>query len=205
MIHIGDQFYQPHDQLNSGVVFALLLIIFVIMVIRRRSRNVSFIHLITLGVFFLYLGVLLSLTIFPINLFAPNSAVYQHGFGQQMVISVNILDIFNWQKTQIIGNLLLFMPLTFLTSLLNRPRDLTRKRIATANRKSLYSGWYRAFHLSFLVSGSIELTQLVMSYFYLSNRVFDFADLILNTIGGLLGYLVFALVVKKIPSLATNL
>ncbi|WEV37911.1 VanZ family protein [Lactobacillus sp. ESL0677] len=39
----------------------------------------------------------------------------------------------------------------------------------------------------------MESTQLTLSFFYLGNRIFDINDLLLNTLGSLLGFAFFKL------------
>jgi len=45
--------------------------------------------------------------------------------------------------------------------------------------------------LGFLTTLGIETIQLLMSFFYLGNRTFDVNDLILNSLGYLLGFLIY--------------
>jgi glycopeptide antibiotics resistance protein len=72
----------------------------------------------------------------------------------------------------IMGNILAFAPFGFLLSLLNK--------------------WYRKFFvitlLSLIFSITVELLQL-----YLRVGIFDVDDLILNTLGGTLGYVFFVI------------
>ena len=81
----------------------------------------------------------------------------------------------------VVGNMLMFIPYGFFTSYflkLNKPLPI--------------------FLLTFLVSITIELTQLGIG------RVFDIDDILLNLIGGLLGFLLFHISYKiklKLPDL----
>ena len=74
------------------------------------------------------------------------------------------------------GNVLIFAPLGFFAPLLGK--SLRR--------------WWAALGLSAAVSLLIEFLQLFLG------RSVDVDDLILNTLGGLLGYLLFCLLPKKI-------
>ncbi len=47
------------------------------------------------------------------------------------------------------------------------------------------------------MSLAIECTQLIMSFFYFGNRIFDVNDLLFNTIGGAMGYLLYISPVGK--------
>jgi glycopeptide antibiotics resistance protein len=83
--------------------------------------------------------------------------------------------------TNIIGNILAFMPLGFLTPVIFKRLQL----------------WFKVCILSFGVSMMIEITQILL-------RVgsADIDDLILNTLGGLIGYFLF--IFSKIISARFN-
>jgi glycopeptide antibiotics resistance protein len=79
---------------------------------------------------------------------------------------VNLIIIFN----NLLGNVLVFMPLGFFLALLFE--KLRRVTLITL--------------ISFLCTGAVEITQFVFMV-----GSFDVDDLILNTLGGVVGYLVF--------------
>ena len=85
--------------------------------------------------------------------------------------------IFTVSFKNILGNILLFLPLGFLSSPL-----IKNKRLITV------------FTYSLLFSGSIE----VMQYLFLTSRRADVDDVILNTMGGIIGYLIFKVVSIKV-------
>lgn len=66
------------------------------------------------------------------------------------------------------------IPFGFLYSILKKNINLIKVIVST-----------------FLFSLSIELTQLIMTIFLLRHRSFDVTDLITNTIGGIIGYLIY--------------
>lgn len=68
------------------------------------------------------------------------------------------------------GNVVAFVPFGYLVANILRPRER----------------WYVISLLSFLFSLGVEVTQLITK-----SGCFDVDDLLLNTIGGLLGYLVY--------------
>lgn len=70
----------------------------------------------------------------------------------------------------IFGNVLAFMPYGFLLPLLNKA----------------YRGFYRIVLLSILFSFVIEVSQLLLKV-----GVFDVDDILMNSIGGILGFVVF--------------
>ena len=78
--------------------------------------------------------------------------------------------------SNLFGNIVIFMPLGFLVPILGR-----KKR----------NFWFTSL-LSFALSLAVECIQLVTR-----TGCFDVDDIFLNTIGGMLGYLVYALVQRK--------
>ena len=78
--------------------------------------------------------------------------------------------------SNLFGNIVIFMPFGFLVPILGR-----KKR----------NFWFTSL-LSFALSLAVECIQLVAR-----TGCFDVDDIFLNTIGGMLGYLVYALVQRK--------
>lgn len=78
--------------------------------------------------------------------------------------------------SNLFGNIVIFMPFGFLVPILGR-----KKR----------NFWFTSL-LSFALSLAVECIQLVTR-----TGCFDVDDIFLNTIGGMLGYLVYALVQQK--------
>lgn len=84
----------------------------------------------------------------------------------------------------VLGNMIMFLPFGFFTSWFLR------------SEKKLYP-----MILTIIASLSIELVQLV------SGRVFDVDDIMLNIVGGLIGYYMYAImrtVRNKFPNICTN-
>ncbi len=121
--------------------------------------------------FICYLAVLIYSTLFTFNYY-----VYGKSFNLVLLDSIRLM----WRSgnywlifKNVIGNLLLFMPLGFLLPLMFRWLDSFRKM----------------FFISFGVSGLIELLQ-----FYYANRIFDIDDILLNGLGGLTGLIVYKII-----------
>ena len=89
-----------------------------------------------------------------------------------------------WIFLQNALNVLLLLPLIFQLLYLN-----PRLRKTTS-----------VILLSFLLSLSIECTQLVLDFFFDFNRVFEIDDLWTNTLGGLLALAAYRLLVKLIQT-----
>lgn len=78
--------------------------------------------------------------------------------------------------SNLFGNIVIFMPFGFLVPILGRKK---------------WNFWFTSL-LSFALSLAVECIQLVTR-----TGCFDVDDIFLNTIGGMLGYLVYALVQRK--------
>ncbi len=146
-----------------------------IVFIKRRRINIW--HEVGLFVFIIAIS-----AIIPIAIIIPNEAFQksefeysQFNFVPGLIIRDTIKDITQkgeWYSftVSIIGNIVGFMPFGFFTSLLWRGASL---------KKALIVG--------FTVSLFIEIYQIFLP------RVTDIDDLILNTIGAMLGYFVWKL------------
>jgi glycopeptide antibiotics resistance protein len=176
---IDGQMFSGTLLMNATVLLPIFLIFLIVCTIKKiKARHIF--KLILLILLSAYLYLLISVTLFPVNIFPRGDAVYQNGFGQQAwVTNFDLTQLLSYLPKQILGNLIMLAPLTFLSAAIN-PR---------------FANFRMSLKLGFAVSLTIELLQLVMSYFYLGNRICDINDLLLNTLGAVLGY--FAFVVCK--------
>lgn len=87
---------------------------------------------------------------------------------------INHRDYFTWENllTNLVGNILVFAPMGILLPIMRKKK----------------TGFFTVFAASFLLSLFIETVQLVFRV-----GVFDVDDLLMNTIGGGLGYVLFLL------------
>lgn len=129
-----------------------------------------------------YSWMLISTTLFPILI--PPVGI------NHVTINYNVLELFNYVDIKtgiynVIGNIVLFIPMYFCINI---------------NYKSL-SGKYM-YVASVLVSVLIEVLQLIENISGLADftsRVTDINDVILNTLGGMIGWLIYE-TYKKIKS-----
>ena len=153
-----------------------VLVILLILLFRKRSPA----YLFCFGVFWMYLLLVVSLTIFPIPLLeaiGPRSSV-QYILSHVNLIPFNFGDLFESNRNiifqQIFGNILLTMPFGFGIPFLAR---IERKNFL----------W-----LAIEVGVAIETAQLGFSL--LAGGVYrsvDINDVLLNAVGALLGYSLF--------------
>jgi glycopeptide antibiotics resistance protein len=129
-----------------------------------------------------YLVLLFKITVFKFTVYLPSGVRFVLGgygdYGYNIVPFKTILDYasqYPWSTLVIVnllGNVVIFMPLGFLAALLYRSIS-----------------WKGILGVSAGISLLIEVLQLV-----LSSSTFDVDDIILNALGGLLGYALYLIV-----------
>jgi glycopeptide antibiotics resistance protein len=181
----------PYMLLALPIIAACRL--YVIRKIKDRGGKTTICHEAGVFIFLLFMAGLASITIVPRDSSgALTGLTVFKGFSRVNLIPFRILKE-SWAVTvrtkssvyamiNIAGNLVLFMPIGFFVSLLWE--NDSAKKAATAG---------------FLTSLTIELCQLFQ------DRGTDIDDLWLNTVGALMGYGVFLLIMKLIKNRNTDL
>lgn len=163
------------------------IIVRVIVLINKYKNKEKYIFLreIVVNIFMIYLFILISLVILPVD----TNESYFSGFTIYEKMNINLLpfrDFFegkytniNLVKNNLIGNTLLLFPFTLYLCL----------------RKSGLRNFKKAILVTFLISLSIETIQLIMNCLLIvpQLRAVDIDDLIMNTLGGFIAYIVFKL------------
>jgi glycopeptide antibiotics resistance protein len=184
MVHLftahGEFSYAAAHVISGDVLLPIFLIIAILHTIQLARHRTLLMKVVLWWGFYAYLAILLTLTILPIFWFGADSPVYRYGFGQQRLTELNPFSWVTYRRIQIVGNVALFIPLTLLGEYL-------------WPRLRSFGGSLMAALGASLV---IETIQLVMGYFYLGNRSFDTGDILLNTVGGLLGFAIFKLATR---------
>jgi glycopeptide antibiotics resistance protein len=156
---------------------------------KRNGKNVNLKNELVLILFIIYVSIVLAATIAPASI---------SGFNNPPEPGLNIIPVINtcrqfistladpdnintdFALENIIGNIILFLPLgIFLPYLF--PKFDSIKKVAA---------------ICFLCSLSIELTQLILRQFG-TYRTVDIDDVILNTTGGILGWLIFVKLIAR--------
>ncbi len=138
---------------------------------KKRLKRASWL------LFYLYI-ILLSYFLFFSEHYGRGYVVENYRYNLQFFKEIERFILYREQLgfesfiVNILGNILAFAPFGFLLPLLNKR----------------YRGFLKIIFLSLLFSLTIETIQL-----YLKVGIFDVDDLLLNTVGGLLGYIVFAI------------
>ena len=167
----------------AGLVLSILLIFvwFVFITIRRKQNN--FLQITVQASFFIYIFAVLQLT----GYFILFKEISSHGWWDKMndrIVRhdrVNLepfktIDIYQTFGKQILGNFVMLLPLGIYL-----PWFYIRLRNAHS--------FFAVLLICFLVSVGIELLQLATSY-----RSADIDDVILNTLGGGTGFLIYLLI-----------
>jgi glycopeptide antibiotics resistance protein len=130
----------------------------------------------------------LSVTVFPLELEGSRART---DYGWNYASSVNLVPLINtlnqisavdngpfvsfmlrFWAVNILGNLILLFPLGFLAPLVSKK----------------YQKFKNVLLLTFLITLSIELFQILSPLIGIGHRSFDIDDIILNTAGGILGF-----------------
>lgn len=166
--------------LPEGIIFALIIISAAI-IIKRKSlksffsvfvRKMKSRKYILIFIFLVYLFIILYRTLFSrSNDYEPLASVFE-GW-------ITTTNGYNEVNYEVIGNIGMFIPFSFL--LLS----------AFGNNFSMKKAIYYSVIASFSLSAFIELNQLIFKC-----GTFQISDLVYNTLGGILGSLIFVLTVK---------
>src|SRR4029079_2399083 len=167
----------------AGLVLSILLLfVWIVFVTIRRKQN-NFLQITVQASFFIYVFAVLQLTGYFILFKEISSHDWWDKMNDRIVRHdrVNLepfktIEIYQTFGKQILGNFVMLLPLGIYL-----PLFYTRLRKA-------YS-FFAVLLICFLVSVSIELLQLATSY-----RSTDIDDVILNTLGGGVGFIIYLLI-----------
>jgi glycopeptide antibiotics resistance protein len=167
----------------AGLVLSILLLFGWIIFVTVRRKQDNFLQVTVQASFFIYVFAVLQLT----GYFILFKEVSSHGWWDKMNQRIETHDRVNlepfktigiyqtWGK-QILGNFVMLLPLGIYLPLIY-------KRL-----RKVYN-FFAVLLICFLISVGIELLQLATSY-----RSADIDDVILNTLGGGAGFLIYQLI-----------
>lgn len=167
---------------------------------RRRYGSVRALRLMAANSFLLYLLCVYCLVILPLP--TAQEAIALRGHEVQLVPFSFVGDMLREARQnggQPAGGLPVTVGPALLTTLFNL---LMTMPFGVYLRHYFRRGWRETLGYTFLLSLFLELTQLSGLYFLYpgSYRVFDVDDLMMNTLGGVAGYLVGGLAVRLLLS-----
>ncbi len=162
------------------IIISVLIYIFIFLIFIWKKFNIK--KLIISSLFYFYIITVISVTIFPIPIQWLNE-VWKYGWKNNFIPFLSIFDIlFNSSLAfiikQIIGNIFLFIPMGFLVPLIWKSKRVLKK----------------ALFVGVILSFSIELLQYIIFYY----RVTDIDDILLNTLGFVIGFYLYRLYGKYV-------
>lgn len=174
------------SSLSFDSVFVAIYL--VIAVIVGKKKQISIIKQIISFIFFAYFLVVINITFFPIPI-DPNviniSRLAEDTIHQNWIPFSTIYFMLKYSLNNInsllniVGNVLLFAPFGFLLPMISR-------KLST-----------KVIPLGIFVILIIEVSQLVSSNLYgFTYRIFDVDDVILNTIGLLIGVILYRVLIR---------
>ena len=189
--------------LQAVILFPFVVAIFTLPYIAynyHKYGSVISLKVVIVYSFIFYILCMYCLVILPLP--SPEKAATLHSHKMQLEPFLFIKDIL--QRSDIIKD----QPRTWLSVVLNKAFLVNILNLFLALPFGMYLRYYfkRSFIetlvLSFLLSLFFEITQLTGLYFLYSGsyRLFDVDDLIVNTSGGLLGFLLMGPFMKFLPS-----
>ncbi|MGO0155003.1 VanZ family protein [Leuconostoc mesenteroides] len=198
IVYLNNQQYIAQS-VHATTIFLLLCVYILSRHILKSLRNKSFSWQGLLGrvIFSVYATLVATFTLsfYKWSSFATYLSVIKGygGFGQYTFAHLSFFNAdnvaFSWY--QLTGNFMLLLPLGFLAPF-------------------LFPKWRGLLHIVpriFLTTLTIEIIQGTSTFFYLSNRIFDMNDLAVNTIGGIVGYIIYRMtifVMKKNDNFVSN-
>ncbi len=171
---VMNSIFDTVQYLLPAAVFMILYLLILGMRFHGKERKASKLWYCAMVLLGLYFTVVFAATISPVY-----GTSYGLRYAHVNVIPGQVLSTIAINPRNFFGNILMFMPLGFLLPMVSNQKQ----RVAPV----VFSG--------FLCSLSIELMQLFLG------RGTDIDDVILNTFGGFLGFLIFVMVSKWIPGL----
>ncbi|UQS84721.1 VanZ family protein [Apilactobacillus apisilvae] len=172
------------DYVLSNTILGLIImrVTFLILIILFKKKKINLKNISITALFLSYLFLMLKITIFPINIFFPSNKIYENGLGQILDINFNLLAIGNYNLIDFIGNLFILFPLAIFAAIV-----LPQK----------FGEMKPNLILGFSVAFMFEVIDIIFNYFYMSNKIFDVDNLILNFIGYVFGYLFYKTIIFR--------
>lgn len=167
----------------AGFVLSVLLLFAWITLVTFKRKQENFLQITVQASFFIYVFAVLQLT----GYFILFKEISSHGWWDKMNHRIEThdrvnlepfktMDIYQTFGKQVLGNFVMLLPLGIYLPLIF-------KRLRKANN------FLAVLLICFIISVGIELLQLATSY-----RSSDIDDVILNTLGGGAGFLIYQLI-----------
>lgn len=174
----------------SPLLYGVFIIIYIPFFISLIKKNKSLKYHIIFLAFYIYIIIVIDKVFLPIPIDKISIEGLRLTSSNIPIINIvptkSIIDIIKFTgilSIQIVGNIVLFIPLGFLLPCI-------------CNR---ISSTIKVLKISSMISLSIELLQLLGSLIYKATyRFADIDDIILNTLGALIGFIILKLINRKL-------
>lgn len=153
----------------------LIYIIILFLNVKKKNKGYTILQYITVISFGVYVLSVIALTIFPIDV---NTGIYANQAPWYKLI--NFIPILTIDLSTFVLNIIMCIPLGVYLALFYKDNSL-----AEIVRKS------------FLFSLSIEIIQFILQITVSNGRCADINDLLANTLGGALGYLIINSIIRN--------
>lgn len=167
--------------LNSLIIIPILIVIYAILLRKRISKKQGVLNYFFFTCFFIYLFLVLTITIFPLPVDSRMIRDFQDIASSNNYIPFSsLLELIRTGDSiiiirNIIGNIIMFMPFGFLLPIILKKVNNFKKIIT----------------FSFIFSLGIEVLQFLISSITYNYKITDIDDIILNVLGGILGFIIF--------------
>lgn len=174
--------------INLSSVLVFSFVIWAIAMIKMRKRNLIYKIFITLVI--IYISKVIDYTILPLPLNAKAIEQLRNYFPFDVNYNINVTPFFvEYFKENGINsviydalNIIMFIPMGMIISFYSEGIE-----------------WKDVMKKSFFISLFIELSQLFLGLLIgSSNRISDINDLIMNTIGGIVGFIIFKKIIEPL-------
>ena len=174
--------------INVGFLFIFIIPLWLLariifsLIKKGKGKVINLKHEIALSVFVIYVIIVIGYTLFPIVIrFGERFIYYQDFINYIPIISLIKIWAIDILLRNVFGNIALFIPMgVFLPILWDKFRSLKKCLLMAA-----------------ILSFAIEIFQCIENILAISNmRICDIDDIILNSIGAIIGYFIFKLLYK---------
>lgn len=168
--------------LNALLFQFVSVIVYIAVLISGIKKKISLSRHILIFLFFVYIVNLVSITLFPLPIQKEEIEymVKCHFLKNNFVPFKSIIELIKDPRTasfrQVFGNIVLFIPMGFLVPLLFNKMSTLRKVVL----------------VGFISSFTVEFLQFLISFIIgATYKITDIDDIILNTIGTIIGFILF--------------
>ncbi|PET75606.1 hypothetical protein CN514_03880, partial [Bacillus sp. AFS001701] len=181
---------------NLFLILKIVIVLFIVYItfnfIKHKNKKKFIEYIVSFGLL-IYIAGIVKVAIFPFHIFLGDKQPFNIYLLSQYIellpIHSIVISLSRGLWIQVIGNIIMFVPLGVFIGLY----------------KSNYL-FKNVILIVFLSSLLIEITQLCISLVTgYPSRVFDTSDLILNTIGGLIGWWLLKTLSTNLPTNIINI